>query len=512
MALPFGLFARGIDRSFLALLVVCVLFVTYLGGPFSSYYQPKVAAVEQLVYHRGAGQPLNESLVRSSDLEVVSDDVVDEADNSPTHGLFNFYSEPWDPPGVADLDENRMRIIEPYIKAITDPSDRRFPRLRCPLPMKERYGILRRRRSFATRWDSPPRRWFFALNLHQCAPVLPRLLASVVETIRFLRPQDCVLSIVARSSNDGTLEILENIREEMATLNVTYYFSTSDIDPFKEGKDYITEWAALRNLALDPLVRQPELYDPDTTVIFLNDGAICTDDILELIYQKVYQRADMTCGMDWANHGETFVDVGASRGMTGDKFVYAEDSSIDPNNTFFRHDPKTKTRFEARVPFQVYSCWNGGAVFTAQPLLRHNVTFRVSRGDECHMGEPLLLCKDFWKYGYGRIAVVPSVNIGYNDDEARQTKKRYGFATEIVQRVEQDDLEDVGGAIRHSKIRWQTAPPKTVKCESDTSHPAEEELDEAKKAAADAGSGDGGADKEPPQKNIVYEDGGGPDL
>ncbi|KIW26269.1 hypothetical protein, variant [Cladophialophora immunda] len=509
MALPFALFARGIDRTYLAILIVCILFISFLGSPFTSY-QPKVGAVEELVY-RAAG--LN-GTVRPSNLEL--SDVVEEIDTSPTHGLFNFYSEPWDPPGVTELNEERMRIIEPYIKAITDPSDRRFPRLRCPLPMKERYENFRRRRSFATRWDTPPRRWFFALNLHQCAPILPRLLASVVEAIRFLRPQDCVLSIVARHSNDGTMEILAKIREEMDTLNVTYYFSTSDVDPFKEGNDYITEWAALRNLALDPLVRQPELYDPDTTVIFLNDAAICTDDILELIYQKVYQKADMTCGMDWANHGENFNDLGASRGMTGDMFVYTpQDGKVDPNNTLFRNDPRTKTRFEARLPFQVYSCWNGGAVFTAKPLLRHNITFRASRHDECHMGEPLLLCKDFWKYGYGRIAVVPSVNIGYNDDESRQTKKRYGFATEIVQRVEEDlDL----AAIRQSKIRWQAAPPKSVKCESDLSHPAEDELDDAKKAAASEGTDSAGSsdsadnNKEPPQKNIVYEDGGGPDL
>ncbi|KIX97772.1 uncharacterized protein Z520_06550 [Fonsecaea multimorphosa CBS 102226] len=496
------MFVRGVDRTYLAILVVCIIFIACLGGPFSSY-QPKVGAVEELIY-RGAS--LNGS-DRPSDLEL--SDVVEDTDTSPTHGLFNFYSEPWDAPGVtAELNADRMRIIEPYIRAITDPSDRRFPRLRCPLPMKQRYEILRRRRSLATRWDTPPRRWFFALNLHQCAPILPRLLASVVETIRFLRPQDCVLSIVARPSSDGTLEILARIRQELELLGVTYYFSTSNIDPFEPGKDYITEWAALRNLAVDPLVRQPELYDPDTTVVFLNDLAICTDDILELIYQKVYQKADMTCGMDWANYGETFVDVGASRGMTGDMFVYApQDGSIDPNNTLFRNDPKTKARFEARVPFQVYSCWNGGAVFTAKPLLQHNVTFRASRGDECHMGEPLLLSKDFWKCGYGRIAVVPSVNIGYNDDESRRTKKRYGFATEIVQRVEQDLNV---GAIRHNKIRWQAAPPKTVKCEADIPHPSENEVDEAKKAA-EAGS-DGADKKEPQQKNIVYEDGGGPDL
>ena len=70
-------------------------------------------------------------------------------------------------------------------------------------------------------------------------------------------------------------------------MNVTYYFSTSDVDPLKSGNDRITELAKLRNIVMDPLVRQPELYHPDTTVIFLNDVSICTDDILELVYQKV---------------------------------------------------------------------------------------------------------------------------------------------------------------------------------------------------------------------------------
>ncbi|KAH0842395.1 glycosyltransferase family 69 protein [Fonsecaea pedrosoi] len=512
MALPFAMFLRGIDKTYLAILLLCIILISSFGGPFTSS-QPKTGVVGDLVYraarHNGS--------IHASSSGVELGDVVESHDTSPTHGLFNFYSEPWDPPGVSGLNDDRLKVIEPYMKAITDPGDGRFPRLRCPLPIKERYKILRRRRSLATRWDTPPRRWFFALDLQQCAPLLPRLLASVVETIRILRPQDCALSIVARPSNDGTLEILERIREEMGTLNVSYYFSTSDIDPYKEGSDYITEWAALRNLALDPLVRQPELYDPDTTVVFLNDVAICTDDILELIYQKaslwVYQNADMVCGMDWANQGETFNDVGASRGMTGDMFVNTpRDGSADPNNTMFRHDPRTKTRFEARLPFQVYSCWNGGAVFTAKPLLRENITFRASRPDECHMGEPLLLCKDFWKYGYGRIAVVPSVNVGYNDDESRQTKKRYGFATEIVQRVEQD--VDVR-ALRNSKIRWQATPPKNVKCETDFSHPTEDELDESKKAAAaegEANSAGSSDDTDKEQHHMIFEDGGGPDL
>ena len=47
------------------------------------------------------------------------------------------------------------------------------------------------------------------------------------------------------------------------------------------------------------------------------------------------------------------------------------------------------------------------------PLLRHNVRFR--RGDkgqgECAASECSLVCSDYWKAGYGRIQVVPSVQV-----------------------------------------------------------------------------------------------------
>lgn len=212
----------------------------------------------------------------------------DLAENDGSKGaVSSFYTEPWEPPGIPDLDPERLKIVDQFITAIMDPKVKTFPRLRCPRPIKERYEILRRRRNFATRWDTPPPRWFFALNLYQCSHVLPRLMASVVEALRFLRPEDCVVSIVGGRSNDGTTEILAKMREQFEAMNVTYYFSTSDVDPLKSGNDRITELAILRNLVLDPLVRQPELYDPDTTVIFLNDVSICTDDILELVYQKV---------------------------------------------------------------------------------------------------------------------------------------------------------------------------------------------------------------------------------
>jgi alpha-1,3-mannosyltransferase len=51
-------------------------------------------------------------------------------------------------------------------------------------------------------------------------------------------------------------------------------------------------YAKLRNLAVRDLVLRPERYDPNTTVVFSNDVALCMEDVLELIHQRTLQGAD----------------------------------------------------------------------------------------------------------------------------------------------------------------------------------------------------------------------------
>jgi alpha-1,3-mannosyltransferase len=53
------------------------------------------------------------------------------------------------------------------------------------------------------------------------------------------------------------------------------------------------------NLTLKPLMMYPGRYSTNAIVIFLNDVSVYMEDILELIHQRVYQQADMTCPMDW---------------------------------------------------------------------------------------------------------------------------------------------------------------------------------------------------------------------
>lgn len=73
-----------------------------------------------------------------------------------------------------------------------------------------------------------------------------------METVLFLGPENCALSIVEGHSADRTLEILEALHKEMGILGLEFHLYTSDID--SKYKDRIGALARLRNLALEPLV------------------------------------------------------------------------------------------------------------------------------------------------------------------------------------------------------------------------------------------------------------------
>jgi alpha-1,3-mannosyltransferase len=211
------------------------------------------------------------------------------------------------------------------------PDDDSFPRLACPAPSGSRYDYLRSNSSITT--DPGVRRqYFFALDLHQCAPLLPRLLGSIVETMRFLGPWNCALSVVEGRSDDGTFEILKVLREDVEQIGAKYFFNTNEIDPTADGGDRITALAELRNQALKPLVNYPDQYSTESAVVFLNDVSLCMEDILELIHQRLYQKADMTCAINWTYVGTnpTFYNVWIARGMNSDSFFnIPEDGSWD---------------------------------------------------------------------------------------------------------------------------------------------------------------------------------------
>jgi alpha-1,3-mannosyltransferase len=197
------------------------------------------------------------------------------------------------------------------------------------------------------------------------------------------------------------------------------------------------------------------------------------EDILELIHQRVLHKADMTCVMDWIYGGASFYDVRVSRAMNGDQFFEIRQSGSweFADNLFWNH-PASREAWEAKKPFQVYSCWNGATAFTTKPIIEHKVKFRtVMRGKggdsndkECYMSEPMLFCavrfcKDMWYEGYGRVVVIPSMNGGYDDEDSGKVRQVHGWTGEWFE-MEQAMWREKRDAL----IEWEAGPPPVVKC------------------------------------------------
>ncbi|KKY19116.1 putative alpha-mannosyltransferase cmt1 [Phaeomoniella chlamydospora] len=345
---------------------------------------------------------------------------------------------------------------QPYLKAIFDPGDQSFDRLECHSPAGSRYDYLR---VGSTDGNSEGKRsFYFALDLHDNADLLPRLMGTLIEIICFLGPRNCAVSIVEGRSEDGTYEILKAVTDELKAFGILYILQKDDINPL-EGGNRIQALAEFRNKALRPLISGKEQWSSNTIVIFLNDVAICMEDILELIHQHRFQQADMVCPMDWTYVGPdpTFYDIWIARDMDGESFFeIPKDRSWDSAWNLLWNNPDARSRLFTGKPFQVFSCWNGAAVFRDEPILDHGLSFRSNIEGECYQGEPQIFCKEMWSLGYGKIAVVPTVNLECSDEAARRIKALKGYVSDWVG----EGLT----AAASSKIDWVREPPRQVKC------------------------------------------------
>ncbi|XEV02251.1 hypothetical protein FSHL1_007538 [Fusarium sambucinum] len=345
--------------------------------------------------------------------------------------------------------------LTPYIHAILDPSSKERPRLECPPLDTKRYkSLLNNKNTRENDDDERPIDFYFALNLRNVVKLLPRLMGSIVETIKYLGPERCALSIVEGNSPDGTADVLVALHPFLEELGIRYFYNNSAINPSKGPR--IRKLAQLRNLALEPLFKEKVPASDETTVLFINDVAACPDDLLELVHQKRNLNADMTCAMDFTYAGPdpTFYDVWVARTLAGDTFFpIPEDGSWDNAWDLFRGNREARMAYDAHLPFQVFACWNGATAFTAAPIL-HGLRFRDPKKDECFQGEPQLFCKDLWHKGYRKIAVVPSVSLEYTDARGQDIKKLKGFTNEVVQHMDESK----------ANIDWQYEPPEKVKC------------------------------------------------
>jgi len=373
------------------------------------------------------------------------------------------------------LKEELVEKALKYMPSVLDPDDTSFDRMICPPIDKFRYFHLKPSKR------ETKQKYFFALNLRQCVDLLPRLMSSVLEAIQFLGPEHCALSIIEGNSNDGTLEVLELLKEELDRMGTPYFLRRSELNP--GAGERIERLAALRAMAVEPItgVVIPEEDDanstdtaetasppikldlaPGATVLFLNDVAACAEDILELAHQRIRQGADMTCAMDWTHPGNGtpyFYDVWIARTLGGDTFFDIPNGtgSWDHATHLFPWEPVTRARLAAGLPFQVFACWNGAVAFVAAPVADGDVRFRSAGKGECFQGEPQLFCKDMWYRGRGRIAVVPSVNLQYTDALGRRVKGEKGYVSDWVGKEGKAGVPPL-------HIDWKLEPPAMVKC------------------------------------------------
>ncbi|KAJ5671400.1 hypothetical protein N7507_000527 [Penicillium longicatenatum] len=335
-----------------------------------------------------------------------------------------------------------------------------YGRVSCPANIADRYEGLRVMK------DNSQVRYFFALNPVDAFEALPRLMSSIIETVKYLGVKHSAISIVDGGSDDGTWEVLEALKPFMDKMGVQYFLVASD-HISSDANDTET-LANLRNQVLQPLKAKgveplhalASMYSPEAVVIFLDDIAMCPEDILELVFQHIHQGAQMTCAFDWIFNGSVFHDVWASRSLAGNTFFQIPpDGSLAASDNMFFDDRINKPRYDAFLPLQVYSCWGGMATLNAVSFAEDTIRFRPAEQTEadCYKGEPMLLAKDMYSQGLGKILAVPSVNVAYTDNEATETKHIRGYVGDHINTSSQKLNE-------YEVVQWQTAPPNMIKC------------------------------------------------
>lgn len=188
------------------------------------------------------------------------------------------------PYDLNQIPEEMRTKVTSYVRTILDPYDSTYTGLRCPRVKAKRYAHLQ------APLGEKRLTYFFALDLRQIVDLLPRLLGSIVEAMRYLGPENCALSIIEGNSDDGTWEVLSVLKPKLQSLGISTFILKEEIDPSKE--DRIGNLARLRSLALEPLrnsrnstarslglIGSTSKFTDDAVVVFLNDVAACPEDI-----------------------------------------------------------------------------------------------------------------------------------------------------------------------------------------------------------------------------------------
>lgn len=355
--------------------------------------------------------------------------------------------------------EEDIILAKPFIRAILDAGDRTLDRLSCLTINGKRYDHLKTGTKANPGMDHRSM-YIFALHTHDDLDNLPTIMGSVVEVARYLGPPACLVSVIDHGSTDGTYELLYALQSELEVVGLRMHLmlNTSAAPGLEESPspDVL--------LVSDPregvFLHDDAVLDEDHgTFVFMDNALACPEDILELIYQRRCQQAAMTCAMDWTIDGgrPAFRSVRSARDISGQTFhrVHNDDIHREARDLFWS-TPSSRTAFEQMVPFQVYSCFNGLSVVSAKAVYGNRTRSRGPVKTECQKSASLLLCKGMWSAGFGRIAVVPSVNVAGGLVAADSIKQMKGYTSNNVQR------ETFASVPR--RIDWQTDPPSFTAC------------------------------------------------
>ncbi|KAI0027131.1 cryptococcal mannosyltransferase 1-domain-containing protein [Vararia minispora EC-137] len=318
------------------------------------------------------------------------------------------------------------------------------------------------------------RRVFLAVNLFESEAVVGMFFQELPGVIEALGGGENVyVSVYENGSGDRTPEMLDLFDKLLTALQVPHTVvskGAAERSDKEEGKRILV-LAAARNLAMEPLylgAAAAALGGEPDEVLFMNDIFFCAADVLEVVYQKRRQGMHQACALDW-DPGQIAYDRWVLRSMSGRNW-YRTPELVDwfngpndhPKSVPFalQDDLADRVRFEAHLPLQVFSCWNGASVIDASAFLPpRNMRFRQSRADmDEHLGVPknatmkasecFLSSVDLWKMGFGRIGIVPKASVAYTAD--------------LYDRWRKDGLELLPEVAVHEWINWRADPPTQV--------------------------------------------------
>jgi len=275
--------------------------------------------------------------------------------------------------------------------------------------MKARKAVACPQKASPVLQNLSEQRVFIVTILHDSHKILKHWTFELIRLIMSLRSSSTMgcssnvfVSIYESGSTDATTQLLEDLRGHLEFLGVSHSIVSGGLR--RNGSNRIDYLGRLRNKALEPIHKTNITFDQ---VLWLNDVLYCADAALQVIHNAMPINlgglgANAVCGLDlWVPPWDTECNV-------YDQWVFHD---MGGNNIHGRRDI-----FRGKnLPFQVFSCWNGLVSFKADLFQDLHLEFRRGAPNQCAASEAELIFHDMWRAGRGRVAVVPSAAVAYNN-------------------------------------------------------------------------------------------------